>query len=59
MSHPHPNSLEELSPREVAELLYAHQILLIDVREPDEGAWKAEGLPVLQIDPATGKLAST
>ena len=121
MSHPHPNSLEELSPREVAELLYAHQILLVDVREPDEyaaqriagavlfplstldalalppdgprrvvfqcgsgkrsalaakarlaagasrvahltggiGAWKATGLPVLQIDPATGKLAST
>lgn len=116
-----PNPLEELSPLEVAELLNTHQILLIDVREPDEyaaqriagallfplstldalalppdgprrvvfqcgsgkrsalaaqarltagaaraahlkggiGAWKAAGLSILQIDPATGKVAST
>ena len=121
MSHIHRNSLEELSPRQVAELLNGHEILLVDVREPDEyaaqriagallfplstldalalppdgprrvvfqcgtgkrsalagqarlaagaqrvahltggiGAWKAAGLPVLQIDPATGKVAST
>ena len=38
MNHTHPNPLEELSPRQVAELLNAHQILLIDVREPDEYA---------------------
>jgi|SRR5690348_14175865 rhodanese-related sulfurtransferase len=121
MSHIHRNSLEELSPRQVAELLNGHEILLVDVREPDEyaaqriagallfplstldalalppdgprrvvfqcgsgkrsalaaqarfaagapraahltggiGAWKAAGLPVLQLDPATGKVAST
>ena len=29
---------EELSPAEVAKLLNAHQILLVDVREPDEYA---------------------
>ena len=121
MSHTNPNPLEELSPRQVAELLNARQILLIDVREPDEyaaqriagallfplstldalalppdesrqvvfqcgsgkrsvlaaqarlaagasrvahltggiGAWRAAGLPVLQLDPATGRIAST
>ena len=121
MNHINPNPLEELSPRQVAELLNGHQILLVDVREPDEyaaqriagallfplstldalalppdgprrvvfqcgtgkrsalaakarlaagasrvahltggiGAWKAAGLPVLQIEPATGKVAST
>jgi rhodanese-related sulfurtransferase len=119
MSHVNPNPLEELSPREVAGLLSDHQILLVDVREPEEyaaqriagavlcplstldpqalppdgprrivfqcgsgkrsamaaqtrlaagaarvahmtggiGAWKAAGLPILQIDPATGKVA--
>lgn len=121
MNHAKPLPLEELAPRQVAELLNSHQILLIDVREPDEfatqriagallcplstldaralppdgprrvvfqcgsgkrsalaaqarlaagasqvahltggiGAWKAAGLPVLQIDPATGKVANT
>lgn len=121
MKHINPNPLEELSPRQVAELLTSRQILLIDVREPDEyaaqriagallfplstldalalppdgprrvvfqcgsgkrsamaaqarlaagasrvahlaggiGAWKAAGLPVMQIDPATGKVIST
>lgn len=121
MSRAHPSSLDELSPLQVAELLNGHQILLIDVREPDEyaaqriagallcplstsdalalppdgprrvvfqcgtgmrsaqaararlatgaprvahlaggiGAWKAAGLPVLQLDPETGKVAST
>jgi rhodanese-related sulfurtransferase len=121
MSFIKPNPLEELSPRQVAELLNTRQILLIDVREPDEyaaqriagallfplstldalalppvgprrivfqcgsgkrsgmaaqarlaagasrvahltggiGAWKAAGLPVMQIDPTTGKVAST
>ena len=121
LNHTHPNPLEELSPCQVAERLNAHQILLIDVREPDEyaaqriagallyplstldalalppdesrqvvfqcgsgkrsalaaqarlaagasrvahltggiGAWKSAGLPVLQIDPSTGKFAST
>ena len=120
MTHANPDSLEELYPRQVAELLNAHEILLVDVREPDEyaaqriagallfplstldvlalppdgprrlvfqcgsgkrsaqaakarlaagaarvahlaggiGAWKAAGLPVLQIDPATGRVAS-
>lgn len=121
MSHANPHPIEDLSPRQVAELLDTHQILLVDVREPDEyaaqriagamlsplstldalalppdgprrivfqcgtgkrsalaakarlaagapraahlaggiGAWKAAGLPILQIDPATGKVAST
>ena len=121
MKQVNPNRLEELSPRQVAGLLSGRQILLVDVREPDEyaaqriagavlcplstldvqalppdglrrvvfqcgsgkrsamaaqarlaagaprvahltggiGAWKAAGLPVLQIDPATGKVAST
>lgn len=121
MNHVDQNSIEDLSPRQVSELLNARQILLIDVREPDEyaaqriagallyplstlnalalppdgprrvvfqcgsgkrsamaararlaagapgaahmlggiGAWQAAGLPVLQIDPATGKVAST
>jgi rhodanese-related sulfurtransferase len=116
-----PTTLEELSPHQVAELLSARQILLVDVREPDEyaaqriagallcplstldalalppdgprqvvfqcgsgkrsalaaqarlatgvpraahmtggiGAWKSAGLPVLQLDPATGKIAGT
>lgn len=111
--------IEELSPRQAAELLAAGQIVLIDVREPEEyaaeriagallfplstldasalppdgprrvvfqcgsgkrsalaaqarlassasraahvgggiAAWKAAGLPVLKIDPSTGKLA--
>jgi len=117
MSQTRPNQLEELSPRQVANLLNARKILLIDVREPDEyatqriagallcplstldamalppdesrrvvfqcgsgkrsalaaqarlaagapraahlaggiGAWKVAGLPVMQMDPATGK----
>jgi rhodanese-related sulfurtransferase len=121
VTHSNPNPLEELSPRQVAELIATRQILLIDVREPDEyaaqriagallfplstldalalppdgprrvvfqcgsgkrsgiaaqarlaagvsrvahlaggiGAWKAAGLPVMQIDPATGKVVST
>jgi rhodanese-related sulfurtransferase len=121
VNNPSPTTLEELSPREVADLLSARQILLVDVREPDEyaaqrisgallfplstldasalppdgprrvvfhcgsgkrsalaaqarlaagapraahlaggiGAWKSAGLPVLQLDPATGKIAST
>jgi rhodanese-related sulfurtransferase len=121
VSHTKSNLLEELSPPQVAELLNGHQILLIDVREPDEyaaqrisgallfplstlnalalppdgprrvvfqcgtgkrsalaararlaagasraahltggiGAWKAAGLPVLQIDPATGRVVHT
>lgn len=121
MTHSHPIPLDELSPREVAELLGAHQILLVDVREPDEyaaqriagavlfplgtldalalppdesrrvvfqcgsgkrsamaararfaagasrvahltggiGAWIAAGLPVLRLDPASGKVVST
>jgi rhodanese-related sulfurtransferase len=116
-----PTTLEELTPHEVADLLSARQILLVDVREPDEyatqripgallfplstldasalppdgprrvvfqcgsgkrsalaaqarlaagapraahlaggiGAWKSAGLPVLQLDPATGRIAST
>ena len=111
------NPLEELTPHEVRDLLKAHRILLVDVREPDEfaveriagallyplstfeasqlppddgrpvvfqcgsgkrsamaaqkrlaagatkvahlnggiGAWKAAQLPVISIDPATGK----
>jgi len=115
------NPIEELSPRQVADLLKAHEILLVDVREPDEyaaqriagallfplstldaralppdgpcrvvfqcgsgkrsaqaaqarlaagapraahltcgiGAWKSAGLPMLQLDPATGRVAST
>lgn len=121
MKHDKPIPLEELSPRQVAELLNLRQILLVDVREPDEyaaqriagallfplstldalalppdgprrvvfqcgsgkrsalaaqarlaagaaqaahltggiTAWKMAGLQVLQIDPATGKVAST
>lgn len=121
MTHTKSHLLEELSPRQVAELLSTHEILLVDVREPDEyaaqriagallyplstldalalppdgprrlvfqcgsgkrsalaaharlaagapraahlaggiGAWRAAGLPVLQLDAATGKLAST
>lgn len=113
-------SIEELSPGQVAQLLEQNQILLVDVREPDEFAveriagallyplssfdaaklppdsqrrlvfhcgsgkrsasaasarlivgapqaahmtggimaWKAAGLPVVGIDPATGKLAT-
>jgi rhodanese-related sulfurtransferase len=120
MNKPSPTSIEELSPHQVADLLNARQILLVDVREPDEyaaqriagallfplstldalalpadvprrvvfqcgsgkrsalaaaarlaagvpraahmtggiGAWKAAGLPTLQLDPATGKIAS-
>lgn len=116
-----PNQIEELSPRQVADLLNARRILLIDVREPDEyaaeriagallfplsnldalalppdesrhvvfqcgsgkrsalaaqarlaagaahaahlaggiGSWKSAGLPVVKIDPATGKLMRT
>ena len=116
-----PNQIEELSAQQVADLLNSRQILLVDVREPDEyaaqriggavlfplstldtqalppdgprrivfqcgsgkrsaiaaqarlaagathaahltggiGAWKSAGLPVLQIDPATGKVART
>jgi rhodanese-related sulfurtransferase len=39
MSQPHPNDdIEQLSPRQVADLLNSRQILLIDVREPDEYA---------------------
>jgi rhodanese-related sulfurtransferase len=121
VNNPSPTTLEELTPREVADLLRARQILLVDVREPDEyaaqrisgallfplstldasalppdgprrvvfhcgsgkrsalaaqarlaagapraahlaggiGAWKSAGLPVLQLDPATGRIAST
>jgi len=121
MNKPAPTRLEELSPREVAELLNARQILLVDVREPDEyaaqriagavlfplstldalalppdgprrvvfqcgsgkrsataaqarlaagapraahmtggiGAWKSAGLPILQLDAATGRIVST
>ena len=121
MNKPHAASLEELSPHQVAALLQARQILLVDVREPDEyaaqrihgavlfplstldalalppdgprrvvfqcgsgkrsamaaqawiaagvsraahlaggiGAWKSAGLPTLQLDPATGKTASS
>ena len=121
MSQSSPKPIEELSPLQVADLLTARQILLVDVREPDEyaaqriagallfplstldalalppdgprrvvfqcgsgkrsalaaqarlaagapraahmtggiGAWKSAGLPVVQIDPATGKVAST
>lgn len=79
--------IETLDPREVSRLLEASEILLVDVREPDEFAaeriagalllplstfdaasapqaahmgggvmaWKAAGLPVIAIDPATGK----
>jgi rhodanese-related sulfurtransferase len=121
VTHTNPNLLDEISPKQVAELLKERQILLVDVREPDEyavqriagavlfplstldalalppdsprrvvfqcgtgkrsalaalariaagapraahltggiGAWKAAGLPVLQIDSATGKVATT
>ena len=121
MSQASTNPIEELSPRQVAGLLSTRQILLIDVREPDEyatqrisgallcplstldaltlppdesrrvvfqcgsgkrsalaararlaagalraahltggiGAWKSAGLPVMQIDPATGKFVGT
>jgi rhodanese-related sulfurtransferase len=121
MSKPESKAFEELGPQQVADLLNARKILLVDVREPDEyaaqripgavlfplstldalalppdgpralvfqcgsgkrsalaaqarlaagapraahmtgglGAWKAAGLPTLQLDPATGKLAST
>jgi rhodanese-related sulfurtransferase len=114
------STIEELSPHEVADLLNARKILLVDVREPDEyaaqriygallfplstldalalppdgprrvvfqcgsgkrsalaaqarlaagaervahlaggiGAWKSAGLPVLQLDPATGRISS-
>jgi rhodanese-related sulfurtransferase len=38
MSHALQNALEELSPQQVAELLSTHQIVLIDVREPEEYA---------------------
>lgn len=117
MSHPF---IEELEPTEVARLLAENEILLVDVREPDEyavqriagallyplssfdaeklppdsprrlvfhcgsgrrsasaaserisaggaraahmaggiGAWKAAGLPVISVDPATGKLVT-
>jgi rhodanese-related sulfurtransferase len=120
MNQASANKLEELSPHQVADLLNARKILLVDVREPDEyaaqrisgallfplttldalalppdgprqvvfqcgsgkrsalaaqarlaagaeraahltggiGAWKAAGLPVLQLDPATGRIAS-
>jgi rhodanese-related sulfurtransferase len=112
-----PGAIQELSPRQVAELLRERRILLIDVREPSEyavqriseallhplstfdaaalppdqprqvvfhcgsgkrsalaaqarlasgaprathmtggmAAWTAQGLPVIEIDPATGK----
>jgi rhodanese-related sulfurtransferase len=121
MNKASPNLIEELSPHQVAELLNARHILLVDVREPNEyaaqrisgallfpwstldtlalppdgprrvvfqcgsgkrsalaaqarlvagaarvahltggiGAWKSAGLPVLQLDPATGKTVST
>lgn len=114
----HDSPLAELSPREVAALLQAGEIILIDVREPQEyaaerihgallyplstfdprmlpddrkrrvvlhcgsgkrsaaaaqqcidagaerfthmaggiGAWKTAGLPVIRIDPATGRV---
>ena len=117
MTQPNPDAIDELSPQQVADLLNARQITLIDVREPDEyatqriagallyplstfdastlppdqprrvvfqcgsgkrsamaasarlsagaaraahlaggiGAWTAAGLPVVYIDPATGK----
>jgi rhodanese-related sulfurtransferase len=117
MSQSHPKNIENLSPNEVTALLAAGEILLVDVREPDEyatqriagallyplstfdastlppdqprrvvfqcgsgkrsamaasarleagahraahlaggiGAWIAAGLPVIRIDPATGK----
>ena len=38
MSQAGPDTIEELSPRQVADLLNAREILLIDVREPDEYA---------------------
>jgi rhodanese-related sulfurtransferase len=38
MSERHRDAIEELSPQQVAGLLNAGQILLIDVREPDEYA---------------------
>ena len=121
MSQTNSHPIEELSPQQVAELLHTRQILLVDVREPDEyaveriagallfplstldalalpadgprrvvfqcgsgkrsalaaqawlaagaprathmtggiGAWKSAGLPILRLDPATGRLAST
>ncbi|MEO8065182.1 MAG: rhodanese-like domain-containing protein [Pseudomonadota bacterium] len=121
MSHTTRNQISDLSPLEVAQLMRERQVLLIDVREPDEyanqriagallfplstldasflprdgqhrvvfqcgsgkrsalaaaaylasgapqaahlaggiGAWLAEGLPVIRIEPATGKTAST
>jgi len=121
MKKPGPNTFEELSAQQVADLLNARQILLVDVREPDEyaaqriagsvlfplttldtlalppdgprrvvfqcgsgkrsalaaqarlaagapraahmiggiGAWKSAGLPILQLDPATGRIVST
>jgi len=121
MTKPSPTALEELSARQVADLLNAREILLVDVREPDEyaaqripgallfplstldalalpadgprrvvfqcgsgkrsalaaearlaagasraahmtggiAAWKSAGLPILQLDPATGRIAST
>jgi rhodanese-related sulfurtransferase len=117
MSSSLPETLQDLTPQEVAKLLEKREILLIDVREPDEfaaqriagallyplstfdasmlpgdeprrvvfqcgsgkrsamaararlaagaqraahlaggiGAWVAAGLPVVHIDPATGK----
>jgi rhodanese-related sulfurtransferase len=83
MKQSNTNQIEELSPRQVADLLNARAILLVDVREPDEyaaqriagallfplstldaltggiGAWESAGLPILQLDPATGRIAST
>ncbi len=121
MNQASPNMIEELSPHHVADLLNARQILLVDVREPDEyaaqrisgallyplttldalalppdgprrvvfqcgsgkrsalaaqarlaagaehvahlaggiGAWKSAGLPILQLDAATGRIART
>jgi rhodanese-related sulfurtransferase len=121
MSPSTQNPIEDLAPHQVADLLNARQILLVDVREPDEyaaeriagallfplstldalalppdgprrvvfqcgsgkrsamaaqarlaggtantahlaggiAAWKAAGLPVLRLDPATGRIAST
>jgi len=120
MSQPSHLAIDNLAPREVAKLLAARQILLIDVREPEEyatqriagallyplstldalalppdeprrvvfqcgsgkrsalaaqsrlaagatrtahlaggiAAWVAEGLPVIHVDPATGKIVS-
>ena len=120
MSQTHATAIENLSPNQVAALLAAREILLIDVREPNEyatqriagallyplstfdawvlppdqprrlvfqcgsgkrsaiaasarlaagahraahmtggiGAWTAAGLPVIHIDPATGKPVS-